>query len=51
MRQTARRLTKPRERNAAAVYYILRPSVARAPPRPLNGVTLAGTTLQGCLGV
>jgi hypothetical protein len=33
----------PLERTAAAVYFTCGPSVARAPPRPLNGLTLCGT--------
>src|SRR5690349_11991798 len=33
----------PLERTAAAVYFLLRSSVARAPPRPLNGITLSAS--------
>jgi hypothetical protein len=32
----------PPERTAAAVYFLLRSGVARAPRRPLNGITLCG---------
>ena len=42
MRRPAGADNPPLERTAAAVYFHCRPSVARAPPRPLNGITLYG---------